>query len=130
YKLFRNIIYRDIEWFDKKPTGEVYAYLDKHLNNIRYGISNKIPDFLTTLCYALGLIAFAVILGWKLALLSLSIAPLVIITVSVTGIVIVRYMEKELLVYSYAGNIAHEVLSAIRTVTAFNGQQREAERCG
>lgn len=36
--------------------------------------------------------------------------------------------EKELAAYSKAGSIAEEVLSGIRTVIAFGGQQKEVER--
>ncbi|CAF4299554.1 unnamed protein product, partial [Didymodactylos carnosus] len=96
-------------------TGEVYEYLGKHLNNIRDCIGNKIPDFLTASCTALGLIIFTLIVGWKLALLCLSTTPLVIIVMVVTGIVVARYTEKELLMYGNAGHIAYEVLSGIRT---------------
>lgn len=39
-----------------------------------------------------------------------------------------RFVKDEMDAYSAAGSIAEEVLSAIKTVVAFQGQQREAER--
>jgi len=36
--------------------------------------------------------------------------------------------EKELKAYAKAGSVAEEVLSAIRTVVVFNGQEKESER--
>jgi hypothetical protein len=39
-----------------------------------------------------------------------------------------KYTRKETAAYSQANAIVHEVLSAIRTVTAFGGQRRELDR--
>lgn len=39
-----------------------------------------------------------------------------------------RFVKEEIEAYSAAGSIAEEVLSAIKTVVAFQGQQKEAER--
>ena len=39
-----------------------------------------------------------------------------------------KFTVLELNAYSKANSIAQEVLGAIRTVTAFGGQKREAER--
>ena len=36
---------------------------------------------------------------------------------------------KELNAYASAGTVAEEVLGAIRTVVAFGGEKKEAERC-
>jgi len=37
--------------------------------------------------------------------------------------------EKELHAYAKAGSVAEEVLSSVRTVVAFSGQEKECERC-
>ena len=39
-----------------------------------------------------------------------------------------KFSRKELKAYAKAGAVAEEVLSAIRTVYAFNGQQKELKR--
>ena len=39
-----------------------------------------------------------------------------------------RFTEAELNAYAKAGDVAEEVLSSIRTVTAFGGQREETER--
>ena len=39
-----------------------------------------------------------------------------------------RFTEAELAAYAKAGDVAEEVLSSIRTVTAFGGQREETER--
>ena len=36
--------------------------------------------------------------------------------------------SKELMAYAGAGNVAEEVLSSIRTVAAFGGEEKEIER--
>merc|ERR1719458_2331720 len=57
--------------------------------------------------------------GWELVL---------VITVSICARATAAFTEKELNIYGKAGAIAEEVLSAIRTVIAFGGEEREIER--
>lgn len=40
-----------------------------------------------------------------------------------------RLTGRELKAYAKAGAVADEVLSAIRTIAAFGGEDKEAERC-
>ena len=41
---------------------------------------------------------------------------------------VMKFARKELKAYAKAGAVAEEVLGAIRTVYAFNGQQKELKR--
>lgn len=42
---------------------------------------------------------------------------------------VARLTGRELKAYAKAGAVADEVLSAIRTIAAFGGEDKEAERC-
>lgn len=44
--------------------------------------------------------------------------------------VVTRFISKEQSAYARAGAIAEEVLSSIRTVMAFGGEQKEVQRYG
>ena len=58
----------------------------------------------------------------------LSVLPLLLISGAVLGKIMTQAQEKETEAYAGAGGIAQEVLSAIRTVHAFGGQERECSR--
>ena len=66
--------------------------------------------------------------GWKLALVILAITPLIMLTGMLMGRVMAAFTSKEQAAYAAAGAIAEEVISSIRTVVAFGGEQNELQR--
>jgi ABC-type multidrug transport system fused ATPase/permease subunit len=109
--------------------------------------SDKVPDFIALVSRTLGSLIFALITGWKLTLVFLSISPFIIILFNVTIKVrisvvslnkfilneiviqvIMKYTIKEIQAFASASSIAQEALRNIRTVTAFHGQTKEEER--
>ncbi|XP_069502709.1 ATP-dependent translocase ABCB1-like [Ambystoma mexicanum] len=66
--------------------------------------------------------------GWKLTLVILSVCPLLAASAAVWSKLMASLASKEMMAYSRAGAIAEEILSAIRTVVAFNGQKKAVER--
>lgn len=73
-------------------------------------------------------IVIAFVLGWELTLICLVSFPLSILTMGSVAWVSGKFVKKELDAYSSASAIAEEVLGSIRTVIAFDGQQKERER--
>uniref|UniRef100_A0A1B0D3W1 ABC-type xenobiotic transporter n=1 Tax=Phlebotomus papatasi TaxID=29031 RepID=A0A1B0D3W1_PHLPP len=73
-------------------------------------------------------IIVSLVLGWKLSLVILACLPVLI----VCNFFVLKFQSalttKELDAYSNAGAVAEEVLSSIRTVVAFGGEEKEAER--
>ena len=58
----------------------------------------------------------------------LAISPLLGTTGAMLGKLGATMTAKELKAYAKAGAVAEEVLTAIRTVTAFGGQKKESKR--
>lgn len=73
-------------------------------------------------------VIFSFFYGWKLTLVILSCAPLIILSTAVVAKMQSSLTEKELKAYSKAGSVAEEVLGSIRTVIAFGGEKKELER--
>ena len=71
-------------------------------------------------------VAFAY--GWDLTLVILSMMPLMSVFMGIGAKVQTSFAEKEMEAYGQAGVIAEEVLSAVRTVVAFGGQEKEVDR--
>ena len=65
---------------------------------------------------------------WRLTLLLMAFTPLLALSGAVFSKVAAAFTSKEQKEYASAGAVAEEVLSTIRTVFAFGGQKREAER--
>ncbi|CAG8780549.1 1292_t:CDS:2, partial [Acaulospora colombiana] len=65
---------------------------------------------------------------WKLTLVLCSVFPLLTISVGIMGKLLAAASKEGQDAYAAAGSIAEQVISGIRTVTAFNGQERELQR--
>ena len=108
--------------------GKFTHMLSDDLLKIKEGIGDKVADFLSLLARMIGCLIFALVKGWKLTLVILAISPLVIMAFNLTIKFTVKYTKKQSQEYAKASDIAQEVLTAIRTVTAYNGQKKEYKR--
>lgn len=98
------------------------------LDKLKEGIGEKLSIFIYLLMSFIISVIFSFFYGWKLTLVILSCAPLIIISTAVVAKMQSSLTEKELKSYSKAGSVAEEVLSSIRTVVAFGGEKKELER--
>jgi ABC-type multidrug transport system fused ATPase/permease subunit len=88
------------------------------------GIDNNFGNAITNSAMAITYILIGLIYVWKLALVLLAIVPLVGACGALMYTMSTKYKEKELKAYESAGQIVLSVLSAIKTVTAFNLQKK------
>eukprot|EP00998_Keelungia_sp_KM082_P005916 NODE_21_length_3711_cov_51.810826_g19_i0.p1 GENE.NODE_21_length_3711_cov_51.810826_g19_i0~~NODE_21_length_3711_cov_51.810826_g19_i0.p1 ORF type:complete len:1219 (-),score=299.13 NODE_21_length_3711_cov_51.810826_g19_i0:54-3500(-) len=73
-------------------------------------------------------IGYGFYVSWRLTLIILSVSPLLAIAGGGFQYVLTKLTDISERAYGKAGGIAQEVLISIRTVAAFNGQDRELER--
>ncbi|KAG1657179.1 Multidrug resistance protein 1 [Nymphon striatum] len=122
FKLRQEFLYQalrqEIGWFDKHQSGELTTRLADDIERIREGIGEKCSQFIQHLSSFFAGFVVGFIRGWELTLVVMAFTPVLALSTAFVG----KYAE--------AGAVAEEVLSAIRTVTAFNGQEREIERYG
>nr|KAG5714213.1 hypothetical protein BaRGS_018430 [Batillaria attramentaria] len=114
HKFLYNVLRQDIAWFDTHDIGELNTRLADDVLKIHDGIGDKVGTFVQWNCGAIAGFIIGFVYGWKLTLVILALAA------SMT--------TKELQAYAKAGAVAEEVFSSIRTVVAFGGQDKEAER--
>ena len=98
------------------------------MDKLKEGIGEKLAIFIYLLMSFVISVIFSFFYGWKLTLVILSCAPLIILSTAVVAKMQSSLTEKELKSYSKAGSVAEEVLGSIRTVVAFGGQEKELER--
>ncbi|RKP35291.1 hypothetical protein BJ085DRAFT_33983 [Dimargaris cristalligena] len=118
----------EIAWFDSVSTGDLTSRISGDVNVLQEGIGSKLSVvFQDTCCFIAGFaIAFAK--GWRLALVLLSALPLIALCGAIMAKLVASKSSKGQDSYAGAGGVAEEVISGIRTVMAFGGQEREADR--
>lgn len=92
------------------------------------GIGEKVPMLVHSLAAFFGSLALAFWSGWKLTLVCMACIPVMILVLGCIVRISSIFTRREVEVYGVAGSIAEEVLSGIRTVVAFAGQDKELLR--
>ncbi|KAJ3106313.1 ATP-binding cassette, sub-B (MDR TAP), member 4 [Phlyctochytrium planicorne] len=122
------VLRQDVAWFDKNQTGDITTRLTADILTIQDGISEKVGGLCQMFAAFVAGFVIAFVKGWKLALVLCSVLPVL----AGLGTIIAKTFDarqgKGSDSYGEAGAIAQEVLSSIRTVAAFGGEKREAER--
>ncbi|KAH9634092.1 hypothetical protein HF086_001294 [Spodoptera exigua] len=103
-------------------------FSDTDIMKLEEGIGEKLSTFFFYQASFLSSVIMALVKGWKLALLCLISFPVTMTLVGVAGLIAANLSKKEAVATGKAGAIAEEVISAIRTVYAFSGQEKELER--
>ncbi|KAM4028832.1 ATP-binding cassette sub-family B member 5-like isoform 2-T2 [Anomaloglossus baeobatrachus] len=125
---FHSVLSQEISWFDVTKSGELNTRLTEDVNKINDGIGDKVGHLVQNVTSSLGGLLIGLIKGWQLGLVILATSPLVTIATALCSKMMVQLTSKELSAYAKAGSVADEVLSSIRTVVAFGGQEKEIQR--
>ncbi|KAM3913524.1 ATP-dependent translocase ABCB1-like [Leptodactylus fuscus] len=123
-KFFKAILHQDMAWFDANQIGTLNNRLTEDINTIHEGLGDKISIFAQFFSTFISGIIIGFVHGWKLTLVILSVSPLLGVSAAVWTMLLASFTTKELSAYSKAGAVAEEILTAIRTVVAFNGQEK------
>jgi ATP-binding cassette subfamily B (MDR/TAP) protein 1 len=126
--MYKAILRQNIAWFDENKAGELNSRLVDDLVKVQEGIGDKLSIFfqLTATFFTAFIVGFA--LEWRLTLLMLGCTPILAISAFVFTKLLSLFTSKEQKEYAVAGAVATEVLSSIRTVQAFGGEQNEHAR--
>ncbi|KAM4026721.1 ATP-dependent translocase ABCB1 isoform 2-T2 [Anomaloglossus baeobatrachus] len=125
---FHAVLRQEISWFDVNDAGELNTRLTDDVQKINEGIGDKIAMLLQSLTTFLTGFIIGFVKGWKLTLVILAISPVMGLSAAIWAKILSAFTNKELTAYAKAGAVAEEVLSAIRTVIAFGGQDKEIKR--
>ncbi|XP_070692316.1 ATP-dependent translocase ABCB1 [Pempheris klunzingeri] len=125
---FHSIMQQEIGWFDVNETGELNTRLTDDVYKIQEGIGDKTGMLIQAFTTFISSFIIGFTQGWKLTLVILAVSPALGIAAGLFGKVLTSFTSKEQTAYAKAGAVAEEVLSAVRTVFAFSGQDREIQR--
>ncbi|XP_073702287.1 bile salt export pump [Garra rufa] len=125
---FRKIMRMEIGWFDCNSVGELNTRISDDINKINNAIADQVSIFIERISTFIFGFMVGFIGGWKLTLVVIAVSPLIGLAAGLMAMAVARLTGRELKAYAKAGAVADEVLSSIRTVAAFGGENKEAER--
>ena len=100
----------------------------RNLNKIQEGIGEKLAISISFLSTGFFGICAAFFYGWQLTLVMIIVIPLTISSTSILGRLQTILTSREMATNAVCSGMAEEIISAIRTVVAFGGQQNEMQR--
>uniref|UniRef100_A0A182FDS3 ABC-type xenobiotic transporter n=1 Tax=Anopheles albimanus TaxID=7167 RepID=A0A182FDS3_ANOAL len=123
------VLRQDMTWYDLNSDDSFAVRItDSDLDKLKEGIGEKLSIFTYLVMSFVISVIFSFFYGWKLTLVILSCAPIIILATAFVAKMQSTLTEKELKAYSSAGAVAEEVLGSIRTVVAFGGERKELDR--
>ncbi|XP_047125215.1 ATP-dependent translocase ABCB1 isoform X3 [Hydra vulgaris] len=127
-KFYKSILQQDVGWFDVNDPGTLTTRLSDDLVKIQSGIGDKVGMILQATAMFFGGFGVGFFYSWKLTLVIMAASPVLMICGAITGKAMGSLTVREQSAYADAGSIAEEVISSIRTVVAFGGEQEEIKR--
>ncbi len=110
---------QDIAFFDREGSSSVSVQVTTNGNLIQQGISEKLALTVQSIASFVAAFVIAINAQWKLALITITIVP-VIVTVTMVAVAWDATIEAKILdIYSTAAALAEDAISSIRSVHAF-----------
>ncbi|GAB1210219.1 hypothetical protein APSETT445_009010 [Aspergillus pseudonomiae] len=135
-----HLLRQDIGYFDSNERGSSVVQLTTNANLVNQGISEKLGFAVQGTATFVAAFVVAFVVQWKLTLITICIAPAILIVTSICAAILVKQENRILHVNSIAGSLAEEVLASMKTVHAFSAfsklttkyddQAKEAKRLG
>ncbi|TGZ63862.1 hypothetical protein CRM22_006671 [Opisthorchis felineus] len=125
---FKALLRQEVSWIDRHPIGSLLVKLSHDTYLIEQGIGTKLGEFVQNVSSFISGIIASFALGWKLTLAACATLPFMVAAFTLFGVFTRYFAGKQLKAYARAGSIAHQALTAIRTVLAFGGEQKELHR--
>ncbi|XP_054768746.2 ATP-dependent translocase ABCB1-like [Lytechinus pictus] len=125
---FDAILHQEIQWFDVHKSGELTSRLADDMERVKEGIGDKIALCIQYLFLFLAGFGIAFWKSWEMTLVLLSMTPLLAAAGGFMAYFLTSFSKLEQESYAQAGSVAEEVLSCVRTVIAFGGEQKEVTR--
>ncbi|CAM6102646.1 unnamed protein product [Calypogeia fissa] len=125
-KMFTTILRNELGWFDQDEnnSGQILARLNSDATNVRTAIGDRAAVILqntTLICVAW---IISIVLQWKLALVIISVSPLIVISASGQKLFLKGFAGDLNKAYARATQVAGEAVTNIRTVAAFNAEDK------
>jgi ATP-binding cassette, subfamily B (MDR/TAP), member 1 len=120
-----SVLSQDVGFFDTKGTsGVLLQGLNEDCSTVQAAIGEKVSMFVFMMSTAVSGIAIAFTRGWDMTLVLLSLLPVLAGTGFAISVLVTRLSSAMNRAYADANSLAQQALANVRTVYAFNGEER------
>lgn len=127
-RLFNAISHQEIGFFDKHQTGELLSRLSQDTNTIQAAYSEKLGNTFQYFVQTIAGVIMAFYYSWKMTLVMFATAPFMGFAMMAQGKAVQFFTKKASDASASSNNIAEEVISNMRTVRSFDGEEKECRR--
>ncbi|XP_057425140.1 ABC transporter B family member 2-like [Lotus japonicus] len=121
----RSMLNQDISLFDTEAsTGEVISSITSDIIIVQDALSEKVGNFMHYISRFVAGFIIGFVRVWQISSVTLAIVPLIALAGGIYAYVTFGLVAKVRKAYVRAGEIAEEVISNVRTVQAFVGEER------
>lgn len=132
-KELREMVYTKIHelslrFIDQRRTGDLMNRISRDTAHIQSFLQNQLPDVVNQTIIFIGIGTILLMTNWKLTLLIMIPAPVVVWITQITWQKIRIMYRRQWRLTDQVNSLLQDILSGIRVVKAFGGEQREIER--
>jgi len=126
--VFDKVLHQGVEFFESQSTGRLMSSIMNDIDKIQVAVSHILADFLRQIFVAVFLLAVMLNQHWKLAILSLTVVPFVVLPTARIGRRIRRTSRRTQDHAAELNEILQETLSGHQVVKAFGSEAYEFNR--
>jgi ATP-binding cassette subfamily B protein len=127
-KLFRHIQRLSLSYHDNRGTTDSNYRIQWDALALQHMAVDAAVPLVTSALTVTGMIVVAFVVDWQLALVAMTISPILIFLLHRYGIRLRRQWHEAKEIESSAFAVVQEALGALRVVKAFGGEEREKQR--
>ena len=129
-RLYRHLLALPLAFYDERRAGDLISRLTADTTLVQDVLSDNLLTFFQNLITVTGVVVVVLILDWRLALLTLALAPCVAAIGIAVGRRTRRLSQRAQEQLGGATVVLEETISAMRVVKAFVRERLEADRYG
>jgi subfamily B ATP-binding cassette protein MsbA len=127
-RVFDRILRQDTQFFSANSTGRLMSSVMNDIDKIQTAVSNMLADFLRQTFTAAGLLFMVIQSDWKLALVSLTVLPFVLLPTARLGRRIRKTSRRAQDDMAEMNQILQETISGHQVVKSFGTEEMESNR--
>ncbi|KAG9949804.1 putative ABC transporter, partial [Aureobasidium melanogenum] len=129
-RLFLGMLDKEIEWYDmrKNGIGALIPRLQAQIRDLQLATAQPFGELVTSAAGAAASLGLALYTSWKLTLVVISTAPVIVLVVGYLGSSMQQSVTKQQEKLTEALKFVSNAINAIETVKCFNGQEHELSK--
>jgi len=129
-RLFRHTLDQSAAFFSRRTTGQLVSRITNDVNQVQNVVAETVADLIRESLSIVGFLVVMFSIDWRLALVFLTAAPLIVYPLVRLGQRVRRMTRSGQEQLAEVTHIATESIAGHRIVKAFGAEGREAERFG